>query len=394
MANTRGESRGKRSAKGQAAAVAASRDGRVGGGGRSKSPPPPSSRGGARSRTAMVLPVGNNDGRQRRATSGNTSGSDSSSKTGRISRTGSDKSSNGSSRRSAKREVVKSTREAGDESFSHAQTHQAEVLSNKEAAAVGQDIERSDEQERSASPLEGAPPEEMEVVDAAVDPVLVSDGQQDDTDSNSEEVAMKSGAGPDDDAAEASPATETNQQREASGVEAWRVDGGLPTSTAGLTEAKAPLAPLPLPEDMSRTTQCQDEDGIDSDAWSSSTTQGIIGQTQPQQRQNQANQLSDSAPVALETIRMSPGPIVTEAPGQDREVMQEKYTMSPLSTKTSPARDGDEADILDDIEEGDDGQDGRLGSETEETQHSVSSAVIDFVPTDRSLAAYCQVCRD
>lgn len=418
VANARADSRGKRSAKGQAATTA-TRDGRVGGGGKSKSPPPPSSRGGGRSRTSAV---GNNAGRQRRQPSRGNSSSDSSSQHRRIGRDGSGKSSSsGSSKRSVKREVGKSTREAGDGNLNQEQSRQADAPSEiaptppskEEVAAAGVGTGQSDQQEGRTLPREGSTPEEMEVPDGAVDPVVVGDRQQDDTATTSKEIVLAIGGALDDDAAEASQATETNQQQddsgvetsgvEASGVEALGVEGALPTSATAATEVKTPLASPRLREDTSRTTMFQDEGCNDPGASSSSTTESVGDRTHPQQqRQNQPKQQSDSSAVALGTTpAISPLPMVPEVHGQNGATTEESTKMSPISPKTSSAGDGVDMDTVEDKEEegqltipmqtmGDD-QDGGLGPETGETQPLVSTAVVEFVPTERSLAAYCQV---
>lgn len=337
VANTRGESRGKRSAKGQAAAVAASRGGRVGGGGRSKSPPPPALRGGGRSRNSAALPVGSNGGRQRRRRSRSSSSGDSSSQQRRVSRNGSRKSVSGSNnttanKRLVRREVVKSTKEAGEGNANEADdsSDTSRALPSKESVpAVEVDTVQPEQQEESTTPREGTTPEESEMPDAAVGPFVLGDGQQVYVATKSKEVLNMYGT-PDinaKNASEESPAAEINHQQEISEMEASGIEGVLPTSTAAATEVKTPLASPPLGEDTTRTTLYQDEEGNDPDASSSSTI-----------------------------------------------------------------HDGEEVDTLDVMEEEDGGQDGRLGPETEGAEQPDSTAVIEFVPTERTLAAYCQVC--
>lgn len=391
VANARGDSRGKRLAKGQAAAAASSRVGRIGRGKQSKSPPPPSS---------AALPVKSNGGKQRRHTiGGNNSSSDSSSQNRRISRNDSGKRS--SSSKPAKQEVAKSAREAGEGKVkvNHAQTHQAEALSeiattppsNEQAAAEGMNIAQSAQKERSTSPREGTTPEEMKVADAAFDTGVVGDGQHDDAATNSKEVVRDIGRAPDDDAAEASPATETNQQQ----IEAPEIEEALPTSTPTATEVETPLASPVLPEETSRITLLrQDEGGNDPVASLSSTTESVHGQAHHQQeeeeqRQNQPTQRSDSTPAAFETVTTiaPPSMMVTEEQGQDRETTSEEIFK--ISPKISPVGDKEQAGMVDDMEGENRG--GRVGPETEGPQQPDATAVIEFVPTERSLAAYCQV---
>eukprot|EP00752_Nemacystus_decipiens_P003048 g2825.t1 len=422
VANTRGESRGKRSARGQAAAAAA-RGRRVGGGGRSKSPPPPSSRGGGRSRNSAVLPAGSSGGRRERQTSESNSSTDSSSQSRRVSRKGSGKSSisttttnnnnnnnnnNNKNKRSTKGEVVKSACVEGGGNVSRAQTCQAGATSetsptqtsNELAAEAGPDIGQSDQQEES--PREGKTPEDAEMVDVAVDSGVV-DNQQHDTatnigraadndvvevDSRQDEAAANIGEAPEDDAVEAALVIESNQQEDVEEVKSSRAEGAPSTSIAAATEVNTLVASLPPQKDTSRTTS-QDEVSKDLDATSSVRTQGVSGQNQ--RGQSQPNQPSGSTPVALETTRTpAPLPLATEEQSQDRETTEENNTLSSLVPKTSSEGNREEMDPLDDTGEGDDGQDCALGPETNEAKQLVSTAFTEFVPAERSLAAYCQ----
>lgn len=352
--------------------------------------------------------------------SASNSGAESSSQPRRVSRKGSGKSSiatinTNNNKRSAKQEVVKSARETGGGNIDQAQTHQAEVSSEicptppsqEQVTAVESNIGQSIQQ--GGSPRKGRTPQKMEVVDAVGDSVVVVDSQQGDTatntdgapdndvvvvDNQQDETATNIGGAPDNDvvvvdnqqddtnigrapdndAAEATPSRDTTQQEDASGVEASGVKKARSASTVAATEVETNLSSSQVQEDTPRTTQ------------------GVSGQNQPKQP-------SGSTPVSPETTTTTaPLPKATEANAQDRETTEENYTESPPSTKTSSAGDGEEVGSLDDIDEWDhgqdDGQDGGLGPETEETHQLVSAAVIEFVPTERSLAAYCEVRRD
>lgn len=375
--------------------AAAGRGGRGGRGGRSKSPSRPSSRSGGRGGNPSVPPVrkgSGGGGKQRRQSTGSGS-SDSSSRQRRTSHSGTKK-------RPTNREVGRS---AGDEEGGEreqARSDEAETPaevaptlgSRGGAAAVEVDSGNPKQQEEGRSSPAGA------VADEAGAP-SVGDEQVEDTaeapqhqgGSTEEEAVLVSERSRDDDVGEASRDTEKVDLLKDTSVP----DGASLARSASAAEVTKLVALPKVQEDpslASATALSQDEGDNEPRASASSTTQGSSGQVESPRQQERGEQLQQggSTPAPAETKTLIPQQL-NAAADENRQNHQEN----------SRAGEGGNADSCEETEPDEtlgvpkrtanNGADGGLRSETKKSRQRSSAAAIEFVPTERSLAAFCKV---
>ena len=375
VANTRGERLLKRQKT-----AAAGRGGRGDRGGRSKSPPRPSSRIGGRGPDSLVPSV-------RKSVSGGKKGgrlftrsasSDSSSRSKRPSR------SRGTKKRSSNRE--------GEGGRKHDLVHSDDAESSSKlaptpgsregASAVEVGLGETNEQEKvTSSPAvaneAGAPGVgDIQLEDAAEVRHHQGEGA-------GKETSLTSVRGEDDNAGEPRRLAEASSVGE---------EASLATSTTA--EAKnTPVASPPLQEStpLTSTTALADDEGENGPGVSASLiSEDASGQLQPQQRERQEPEQQGGFTPAI--TEMTPG----IAQQQSRVNEEHRHNQ-----QTSWAREGGDTDYREEAESdeilsipsgtGDDGADGRRGPERQKSRRLSSAAAFDFVPTERSLAAFCQV---
>lgn len=413
VANARGDSRGKRSPKGQTATAAARRAGRGGVRGRSKLSPLPSSDGGGR-RSATPPPVGNNGGgrggavsrgssrRMRKSSASNGSNSDSSLQLRRVSRGGT---GNNSNNRSAKRDVVASASEESGGQRDQEQTRGslssssgvASVTERAASAVTVPDVGHSDQREENASSSEGIVAEEVEVPDACVDTGLVGNGRQQLDDAahqkqpgeNSSTEAVTNSDGTQDDGTGTPQAAETNQQDDVSVAE-----GAMPndSTASSADEAKALLIALPLQDTpaTSKTADSQhDENGsiVPPSESEDESDQAPLRQQEARQHEKERAQEQEGDQQSADSI------VETNTTGLTLPTVSEKREAAKeRDESSSSAEDGQEAGIIDEKEEP------SVVSMPDQTTDGVEVGGIgpepeEFAPTERSLVAYCEVKR-
>ncbi|CAB1110788.1 unnamed protein product [Ectocarpus sp. CCAP 1310/34] len=384
VANARGDSRGKkRSPKGQAAAARGRRLGRGG-----SKPPSPSSRGGGRRRSSVLPRAGgggggsSNDGddkhKGRSSRSSRASFSQQRRRSVRSSKGSNSISGSKNSRSSAQREAVESSGgEGGGQQIRSAE-------SSSEAGLPPLLIDRTSE---SMNSQEEPAAKGVEVSDTNV---VAQDRSQGNNGARKQQHPGGNGNGTQDDAVEQSDVTGMGQRQDGapgdtSAVEETLVGNALDGETV-------PTRP-PL-QGAASTSDLQDGSEISPPGPPSSATV-------------HTKQEEDSGLVDLEGSGITgSSPNETEQHDQERE--EEQLQPWPEQHEEVPEEDGvslsaveeageaaAEAGFLEGIQEeaaepkrGADGGDGGAGVVH---QHGpAATAAIDFVPTERSLAAYCQ----
>lgn len=369
VANARGDSRGKkRSPKGQAAAARARRLGRGG----SKPPSPPSSSGGGRRRSSVLPRAGGSGGGSsvdgggkqlgRPSRSSRASFSQQRRRSVRSSRDSSSISSSKNNRSSAQREAVESS---GGEGGGQ-QTRSAELSLEAEGLEAPDSTIAQDRSEDSKQ-LDG-----------------VRNQQQPRGDGNSSQ----------DDAVEPSDVTGTIQRQDGALSDTSVVEETL--SGNALSAVDGPTLPLQGAVSTSETTKSQDG----SDNTPPGPSSSAMGHTQQEEN-------GGASPVDLEgSGNTGSSPVETEQ--YDREREEEQLQPWPEQHEEVPEED-DELSLSMAEEVGKAAEAGFLGGTQEEAaepnreagdddggakgvrQPGPAAAAIDFVPTERSLAAYCQV---
>lgn len=387
VANARGDSRGKkRSPKGQAAAARGRRLGRGG----SKPPSPASLRGGGRRRSS-VLPRaggvggsssgdGGGDQRGRSSLSSRASFSQQRRRSVRNSRDSNSISGSKNNRSSAQREAVESS---GGEGGGQ-QTRSAE--SSSEAGPPPLLIDK-----RSGSMGSQEEPATKGVEVSAI--AVAQDRSQDNNGARNQQQPGGDGNSTQDNAVEQSDVTGMGQRQDGAPGDTSAVEETLAGSA--LDGETVPTRP-PL-QGAASTSESQDGSEISPPGPPSSAT----GHTQQQE---------DSGLVDLEGSGIT-GSLPNETEQYDQEQEEEQLQPWPEQHEEVPEEDGlsvsmaeeageeAEAGFLGGIQEeaaepkrGADGGDGDAG--VVHQRGPAATAAIDFVPTERSLAAYCQVRTD
>ncbi len=364
--------------------AAAGRGGRGGRGGRSKSPPRPSSRSGGRGRTPSVPAIrkgGGGGGQQRRQSTGSAS-SDSSSRHRRISR------SRGTKKRPTSREVGGS---AGDEEGgAREQAHSDEAGTKSElaptrgtregVAATEVDVGKPNQQEEGASPPAGAVAGEAGAPSAGDELVEdTAEAPQHQGGNAEEETVLISDRSQDDDADEASLDTEKVDLQQDTSV----AEGASLAHSASAVEVTTLVDQPRVQGDTSLASTkslSQDEGDIDPGVSASSTTEVPGGQVETRRQQEREKQIqqSDSTPAAAETKTAIPQQLEAAA-AESRQHHDNSRGGGGGGADSVPMRTVDN------------GADGGRGSETEKSRRRSPAAAIEFVPTERSLAAFCKV---
>lgn len=452
VTNARGDSRGKRSPKGQAAITAARRAARVGARERSKSPPPSSSDGNGRSSATPL--TGHNGGghdgdrgssRARTSIGSNGRGSEFSSQHRQVSRGGSGNdsrssrisisSSSSGNKRSAKTDVFES---AGEERRGKRDQEQTRrplsssliVASNPERSSVEvvvPDVGQPDQRQERAGLLKGTSAEEVEMPDASDDAGLLGDRQQVDyaevqqqlwANNNAESVTNIDGT--QSDGTGVPRVAEPNQMLDVAEADQ---QGDVPEAeearskakTASADEAEAPIASPPLQGTSvtPKTTEPRHKDEknppVSSRASQDESGQAPLRQQEAKQREQEQAQAQvqkheqKQGEATEEEDRQSDYAVVeTKTEATPAPMTAGKQDMSDERNKISSWVEGrQEAGIVEKSEEPrvvslpgqtmDDGEVGGLGPETEDQNPASAAAVIEFVPTEGSLAAYSQV---